>query len=196
MKMFMKILISTFVVSFLLSMIPFESTCKQLEKDVLRLHIIANSDSVVDQNLKLLVRDSVQDTISPLYNDANSKADALKITAANLDLVESVAQNAIKRSGFDYNVSAKIENKFFDTRYYENFTMPAGMYDALVIDIGDAKGRNWWCVMYPALCVGASSKITMKEDLSDSEYSVITDKDVVFKFKIVEYFEKINSLFR
>ena len=74
--------------------------------------------------------------------------------------------------------------------------MPAGMYDALVIDIGDAKGRNWWCVMYPALCVGASSKITMKEDLSDSEYSVITDKDVVFKFKIVEYFEKINSLFR
>ena len=95
MKMFMKILISTFVVSFLLSMIPFESTCKQLEKDVLRLHIIANSDSVVDQNLKLLVRDSVQDTISPLYNDANSKADALKITAANLDLVESVAQNAI-----------------------------------------------------------------------------------------------------
>ena len=156
MKMFMKILISTFVVSFLLSMIPFESTCKQLEKDVLRLHIIANSDSVVDQNLKLLVRDSVQDTISPLYNDANSKADALKITAANLDLVESVAQNAIKRSGFDYNVSAKIENKFFDTRYYENFTMPAGMYDALVIDIGDAMGRNWWCVMYPDLCVGAS----------------------------------------
>ena len=195
MKMFMKILTATTVIAVLLSSIPFESTCKELENDVFRLHILANSDSVRDQNLKLYVRDRILQEFSPLYDGVKTKEDAITITKSMLPQIEKTAVNALKEKDCDYSVSARVTNKFFDTRYYENFTMPAGVYDTLEIKIGDAKGKNWWCVMYPTLCVGASSKISMKENLTESEYNVIMSDDVVYKFKIFEYFEKISSLF-
>ena len=195
MKIFMKILTATTVIAVLLSSIPFESTCKELENDVFRLHILANSDSVRDQNLKLYVRDRILQEFSPLYDGVKTKEDAITITKSMLPQIEKTAVNALKEKDCDYSVSARVTNKFFDTRYYENFTMPAGVYDTLEIKIGDAKGKNWWCVMYPTLCVGASSKISMKENLTESEYNVIMSDDVVYKFKIVEYFEKISSLF-
>ena len=195
MKMFMKILVSLCVISVLFAMIPFESTCSELHNDVLRLHILANSDTQLDQNLKLSVRDAVLSEISPLYNDVQSKDEAISITQDNLDLIEKVAQDVVSSYNKTYTVKADVTNKFFDTRYYDDFTMPAGMYDTLQISIGKAEGKNWWCVMYPSLCVGASSKISMKNDLSENEYEVITSDDVEFKFKIVEYYEKFSALF-
>lgn len=196
MKLFMKILVSTIVVAVMLSVVPFQSTCKELENDVLRLHIIANSDTEEDQNLKLKVRDSVLTTVSKLYDDVTTKEEAKEITQNNLQLVIDTAQDVVKKYSKDYEVEARVTNKFFDTRYYDEFTMPAGMYDTLEIKIGEAKGKNWWCVMFPTLCVGASSKESMQEDLSSDEYEVITGDDYVFKFKIVEFFEKICSYFR
>lgn len=195
MKMFMKILVSSFIIVSLLGMIPFESTCAKLEQDVLRLHIIANSDSDFDQELKLKVRDAVLKNTSSLYDDVNSKEEAEKITRDNIEMISKTASNTIRQHGYDYEINASVTKKFFDTRYYDNFTMPAGVYDTVVITIGQGKGKNWWCVMYPTLCVGASSKISMRDDLSDDEYNVITADDVVYKFKIVEYFEKISSIF-
>ncbi|MBR2714613.1 MAG: stage II sporulation protein R [Ruminococcus sp.] len=191
----MKIVVASFVIAVLLGSIPFESACTQLENDVLRLHILANSDSESDQELKLKVRDRILCDISPLYNGVKSKKEALEITEDNLSLVESIAAKVIKSSGYNYDVSASIKNKYFNTRYYENFTMPAGMYDTLEITIGDAKGKNWWCVMYPTLCVGAACEKSMKDDLSDSEFEVITSNEIEFRFKIVEYFERISTLF-
>lgn len=196
MKMFMKILVCTFVISVLLSAVPFESTCSELQQDVLRLHILANSDSSFDQQMKLDIRDRVIETISPLYSDAQSKQDAIEITQDNLQLISDTAQSVVELYDCDYSVKAQITNMYFDTRYYDDFTMPAGMYDTLQITIGEAKGKNWWCVMYPSLCVGASSKQSMKDDLSSDEYTVITADDLEFRFKIVEYFEKISSYFR
>ena len=196
MKLFMKILVSTIVVAVMLSVVPFQSTCKELENDVLRLHIIANSDTEEDQNLKLKVRDSVLTTVSKLYDDVTTKEEAKEITQNNLQLVIDTAQDVVKKYSKDYEVEARVTNKFFDTRYYDEFTMPAGMYDTLEIKIGEAKGKNWWCVMFPTLGVGASSKESMQEDLSSDEYEVITGDDYVFKFKIVEFFEKICSYFR
>lgn len=196
MKMFMKILVCTFVISVLLSAVPFESTCSELQQDVLRLHILANSDSSFDQQMKLDIRDRVIETISPLYSDAQSKQDAIEITQDNLQLITDTAQSVVELYDCDYSVKAQITNMYFDTRYYDDFTMPAGMYDTLQITIGEAKGKNWWCVMYPSLCVGASSKQSMKDDLSSDEYTVITADDLEFRFKIVEYFEKISSYFR
>lgn len=195
MKMFMKILVCSFVISVLFSMIPFESTCSELQKDVLRLHILANSNSVSDQQMKLKVRDEVIAKISPLYNGVEKKSDAVLITKNNLSLIENIAQKVVDSYGADYKVKADVTHKYFDTRYYDDFTMPAGMYDTLQITIGEAKGKNWWCVMYPTLCVGASSEISMKDDLSDEEYKVITEDDIEYKFKIVECFEKISSYF-
>lgn len=195
MKMFMKTLVSFFVIAVMFTVVPFESTCEKLEKDVLRLHILANSDESYDQKLKYSVRDEVIKTISPLYNDCITKEDAIKVTGENLKFIENTATKVINDNGYDYEVNARITNKFFDTRYYDEFTMPAGMYDTLEITIGEAKGKNWWCVMYPSLCVGASSKISMKEDLDDDEYDVITSSDVVYKFKVVEYYEKLCAFF-
>lgn len=196
MKNFMRVLVSVFTVAVMVSLVPFESTCSKLEEDVFRLHILANSDSEFDQELKLMVRDEIIKEISPLYMNAETKEEAVAITKNNLDNIEKIALDAVIANGCDYNVSASIKNEFFDTRYYDDFTMPAGVYESLIINIGDAQGKNWWCVMYPSLCVGASSKQNMKDDLSSDEYKVITSDDIVFKFKIVEYFEKISSAFK
>ncbi len=195
MKIYMKILACTFVVAVLIGMVEFESTCSKLQQDVLRLHILANSDTDFDQQMKLSVRDEVIQTISPLYSDVDNKNDAIAVTADNMELITDTAQAVIERFSCDYKVDAQITNMYFDTRYYDDFTMPAGMYDTLQIMIGDAKGKNWWCVMYPTLCVGASTKQSMKDSLSDDEYSVICSDDFEFRFKIVEYFEKISSYF-
>ncbi|MBQ7133681.1 MAG: stage II sporulation protein R [Ruminococcus sp.] len=191
----MKVLISTFILMVTLTLVPFESTCKELNEDVFRLHILANSDSSFDQKLKLSVRDEVINNISPLYNDIENKEEAKVITENNLSLIEDIAKEVLSQNGVNYEVEARVTNKFFDTRYYDDFTMPAGMYDTLEISIGEGKGKNWWCVMYPSLCVGASSKTSMSEDLTDDELEVITADDIEFKFKVVEYFEKIRSVF-
>ncbi|MBQ2971382.1 MAG: stage II sporulation protein R [Ruminococcus sp.] len=195
MKLFMKVLISTFILMVTLTLVPFESTCSELCEDVFRLHILANSDSSFDQQLKLSVRDEVIEKISPLYDEVENKEDAIAITKNNLSYIEEIAENVLTQDGASYDVRARVTNKFFDTRYYDDFTMPAGEYDTLEISIGEAKGRNWWCVMYPSLCVGASSKMSMSEDLSEDEFEVITSDDIEYKFKIVEYFEKIRSVF-
>lgn len=196
MKMFMKILVSTLVIAIMMSVVEFESTCSMLEQDVLRLHILANSDTQADQQLKLDVRDKVLTYISPLYESVSTKDEALEITEDNLELIENIALSVVQDYGCDYSVQAKVMSRFFDTRYYEDFTMPAGVYDTLQIEIGQAKGKNWWCVMYPTLCVGASTKESMKDDLTLEEYEVISSPNLEFKFKIVEYFEKISELFR
>ncbi len=195
MKLFMKVLISTFILMVTLTLVPFESTCSELCEDVFRLHILANSDSSFDQQLKLSVRDEVIEKISPLYDEVENKEEAKVITENNLSLIEDIAKEVLSQNGVNYEVEARVTNKFFDTRYYDDFTMPAGMYDTLEISIGEGKGKNWWCVMYPSLCVGASSKTIMSEDLTDDEFEVITSDDIEYKFKIVEYFEKIRSVF-
>lgn len=195
MKLYFRILVAVTIVAVLWSLIPFESACGDLQQDVLRLHIRANSDSSSDQELKLYVRDKIINEISPLYNGANTKDDAVKITQQNIDYIKDVAQNAVYEKGYDYRVSVGIKNEFFDTRYYDDFTMPSGTYDSLLVEIGSGQGENWWCVMYPSLCVGAASKKNMSDNLNDNEYSVVTSNKFEFRFKIVEYYRKLTSFF-
>ena len=196
MKIFIKVLVCVTVISILLSSLSFESACRMLEQDVLRLHIRANSDIDADQKLKLSVRDAVIKELSPLYDDVKDKNQAKLITQQNLEKAKITAQDVISNHGYDYGVQVKLCSEFFDTRYYDNFTMPAGVYDSLVISIGEAKGKNWWCVMYPTLCVGASSKESMKNDLTQQEYDVVASDEYEFRFKIVEFFKKIYLYFR
>ena len=195
MKIFLKILVCVTVISVLFSSLSFESACRMLEQDVLRLHILANSDIDADQKLKLSVRDAVIKELSPLYDNVKDKNQAKIITQQNLKKVETIASDVIAEYGFNYDVEVKLCSEFFDTRYYENFTMPAGVYDSLVINIGEAKGKNWWCVMYPTLCVGASSSDSMKKDLSQQEYDVVSSDEYEFRFKIVEFFKKMYLYF-
>ena len=149
-----------------------------------------------DQSLKLGVRDRVLRECSDYFSGCNDKAEALNITRTHLSEIEQIASSEIKRRGFDYPVTAQVGEMYFNTRYYEDFTMPAGQYDALRLTIGDGEGQNWWCVMYPSLCVGAASETEMEDYLDDGEYEVVTADKYDFRFKLVEYWEGFRSIFR
>ena len=182
-----------FVLTVIYSVIPFQAVCAEIPNDVFRFHILANSDSEEDQALKLKVRDKVLEKTKILFDTANSKSDAEEFVKANLETIEKIAQNEVYKNGYNYPVKAEVVNMHFDTRYYESYTLPSGMYDALRITIGNAKGHNWWCVMYPSICISTADegKDRAKDVLSDDEYSVVTDDKVEYKFFIVELFQKI-----
>ena len=190
------IMIPAMMIAFIVAVIPFFNSCQELSEDVMRVHILANSDSAADQSLKLSVRDRVLEHCSAYFDDCEDKNEAMAVTEDHLDEIEKVAEKEIRDQGFDYTVKAEVGQAYFNTRYYDEFTMPAGWYDSLRLTIGEGGGKNWWCVMYPALCVGAATDDKMKEDLSDGEYRVVTSDKVDFRFKIVEYWEDLCNLFR
>lgn len=134
--------------------------------------------------------------MSQLYVDAATKEDAERITAQNLTRIRTVAQQTLRDNGCGDAVTVEMKNMYFNTRYYDDFTMPAGYYDALRVRIGSAEGQNWWCVMYPSLCVGTASRHSAKESLSEGEYQVISSDEPEFRFKLVEYYERLRSFFR
>ena len=165
---------------------------------VFRLHVIANSDSEIDQDLKYTVRDALLSYMNDLCANCTSKEEAISIASEHLEDFKEIALNTIQEEGFDYSVNIRIGNFEFPTKHYGDISLPAGIYDALRVEIGEAKGQNWWCVMFPPLCfVDASSGIVpeeSKEDLqntlTDEEFSIVSDNDSNFgfqlKFKILE----------
>lgn len=165
---------------------------------VFRLHVIANSDSDIDQNLKYIVRDNLLEYMNTLCANCTSKEEAIAIANEHIENFKEIALNTIKDEGFDYSVNVRIGNFEFPTKHYGDISLPAGFYDALKVEIGEAKGQNWWCVMFPPLCfVDASSGIVpeeSKEDLqnslTDEEFSIVSDNEenITFKlkFKILE----------
>lgn len=177
-------------------MIPFSAECSSVSNEVFRLHILANSDSDCDQNLKLKVRDAVLDYTKNIYKNADSITNAEKLTDENLQKIADKAKKVVEKNGHNYSVKAQIKEMYFDTRYYGSITMPSGKYKALRITIGKGEGHNWWCVMYPCVCVGASTNYnSLKENTTDKEYSIMVNGDYKYQFKIVEIFQKICSFF-
>lgn len=120
--------------------------------DVVRIHIRANSNDVCDQNVKLLVRDSVVSYITPLISTASDSNDVKNILSNNIVEIENVADEVLVRNGFSYTASARIANEYFPSRDYNGTTFSADYYDALIINLGTGRGDNWWCVAYPPLC--------------------------------------------
>lgn len=196
---FMKIMFKSMCVGFVLTVIfsflPFQTVCETLTQDVLRLHILANSDTNEDQELKLLVRDEITKECKELFSEAQSLEEAKEITLENLEELNKTATTVIKEQGKDYTVSVQLCEEYFNTRYYGSVTMPAGKYTALQIKIGKAKGENWWCVLYPSLCVGTSTDYeSFEENLTPQECSVVSSGNKYeFKFKIVE---AVTSFFK
>ena len=176
---------------------------EDISDSVFRLHVIANSDSKEDQDLKYKVRDAVLEYMNNISADCSSKEEVIKLAYEHQDDFISVAEKVIRENGFDYNVKIEIGNFEFPTKYYGDISLPAGFYDALKIEIGEAKGQNWWCVMFPPLCfvdvtsgvVPDESKQIMQDNLSDEEYSLISNNessDIKFKFSLIEFFKNIN----
>lgn len=174
---------------------------KDISKSVIRLHVIANSDSEKDQELKIKVRDAILNGANDIFNNIKSKEDASNTIKENIDKINALAQNEIKNQGYDYTAVCSLERTYFPTRQYENFTLPAGEYDALRVVIGKGEGKNWWCVMFPPLCTnGIENKEAVayfEKNLSKDEFMLITsgsqNQSIVFKFKIVELFEEFKN---
>lgn len=195
MKIMFKSMCVGFVLTVIFSFLPFQTVCETLTQDVLRLHILANSDTNEDQELKLLVRDEITKECKEFFTEAQSLEEAKEITLENLEELNKTAATVIKEQGKDYTVSVQLCEEYFNTRYYGSVTMPAGKYTALQIKIGKAKGENWWCVLYPSLCVGTSTDYeSFEENLTPQECSVVSSGNKYeFKFKIVE---AVTSFFK
>lgn len=196
MKLLFKSFISAMIILMIFAMVPFSAQCENISNNVFRLHILANSNSEYDQNLKLKVRDSILEYTKSIYQTSQNCIDAEKLTSSMLQDIANIAQKTVYENGYNYKVTAEICNMYFNTRVYEDVTMPSGNYNALRLTIGEGKGDNWWCVMYPSLCVGTATDYnSLKENTSADEYSILIDDKPLYKFKIVEYFEKICSFF-
>ena len=131
---------------------------QELADSVIRFHVIANSDSEGDQALKLAVRDRVLKEAEELYPEGAALAEAQASLEGGLGILAAAGREVVEEQGYDYPVSASLEECWFPTREYEGFALPAGNYTALRIVIGEGKGRNWWCVAFPPLCLGAASE--------------------------------------
>ena len=179
---------------------------ENLSNTVFRIHVIANSNSVEDQNLKYIVRDALINYINEHCINFSDKDEIVNYCIQHKFELETIATNVIYNNGFSYPVSIEIGNFKFPTKYYGNFSFPAGYYDALKVKIGAATGNNWWCVMFPPLCfinpstgiMPDSSKNFLKNNLSDESFKIISnnndDSTVKFKFKLIELLNKSENI--
>ena len=177
---------------------------ENLSDNVFRLHVIANSDSKEDQDLKYKVRDSLIAYMESLTSNASTKEEVIKIASTHIEDFQNIANQVVKDNGFNYDVKVEISNFSFPTKQYGDISLPAGFYDALKVQIGEANGQNWWCVMFPPLCfvdvtsgiVPEESKENLENNLNEEEYQLISSNDdssiINFKFKIVEFFENLG----
>jgi len=180
-----------------------QSCIENISGSVLRLHILANSNSAADQELKLLVRDRLLCDTAHLFEDCKSAEDARRVATENLPLLLDVAESEIHAQGFDYPVKINIGDFAFPTRKYGSVWLPKGNYTALRVEIGEAMGKNWWCVMYPPLCftkesvkISPGSNEKLLSALGQEEYRLVTQSDhgavpVEIRFKIVEIFQDL-----
>ena len=197
-KRWMKAVAGALVICLTLSVCQLHGTCESVRENVVRLHILANSDSAEDQALKLKVRDAILEASADWQEIAATPEEALALAEKRLPELQAVAEQTVAAEGYDYPVKAEVCRMYFTTRQYDTVTLPAGQYDAVRVAIGEAEGQNWWCVMYPPLCVGAAGDRKKATSLwSDNQKKLVQGGDrYVVKFKVVEWAQNTLSLFR
>ncbi len=169
-----------------------------LRGNVLRLHILANSDSDDDQQLKLCVRDALLENADEVFGNCDTLENAVENAENALGKAEEIAENVVREKGYDYEVSAEIDDMYFTERHYGEITMPQGMYKALRIKIGEAKGHNWWCVMYPPLCLPMADKVVDSEEVKEEFFTddeiEIMEKPKKFRVRFMLW-DKLKACF-
>ena len=177
-----------------------DNVSESYKEKLIRFHVIANSDTEEDQELKLKVRDEIISYLQPKLENSSSIEESEKIITSEYDNLQSISRETIIDNGYEYDVKVGIEYSNFPTKQYSNVILPAGEYKALKVVIGEGKGKNWWCVMFPPLCfvdeengvIDKSTDEKLQSVLDEEEYNLITTKNkeegnvVKFKFKIVE----------
>ena len=193
-----EIILLLFLAAFLASGAMALQTGQELSDKVVRLHVLANSDSQEDQALKLKVRDRILAYTEPLLAGAADRREAEALLRGQVLELERVAAQEIRANGYDYAVTIELEDTVFPTREYEGFTLPAGKYLALRTIIGEGAGQNWWCVVFPPLCAAASAEVpetALAAGLSSAQVGLITEEDqgYVLKSKLVEFWRGLEA---
>ena len=179
--------------------LSFDKECDGIREKVMRLHVIANSDTKADQNLKLKVRDNILSESEVIFSDAESLVVAEREIAKTLPEIEKCAEKALKNEGYSYDVTVKFEPSYFPTRTYENVTLPAGFYKSLKVTIGEGKGKNWWCVLFPPMCLPAATKEdeVLSAVLTEEELSLVSSNPKYeIRFWIVEKLQEFKRSYK
>lgn len=198
MKLSQKIRLSVvigIILSMVLSIVGFASDCEDIRQSVLRLHVIAASDTDADQALKLKVRDAVLTAGADIFDGSVNVDNAVEKLTPRLHELESAAEKTVRENGCDYDVDVTLSREFFNTRTYEDITLPAGKYLAVRVVIDEGQGQNWWCVMFPSLCLSAARVHTDIDDVLDEKGVRIVEKNPRYepRFKIIELIEKLKD---
>lgn len=185
------------ICSVFLSLGRFNASCEDLRENVLRLHIIANSDSQFDQQLKLKVRDAVLKQSSEIFGTCENKDEAI-ITAENsTEEINRIAEKTLLENGVSYKSETTVGNSYFNTREYESFTLPAGTYKSLIITLGEGEGKNWWCVIFPEVCLPAASDVSLGKSVNKNGCEIAYNKEnYILRFKTVEIYEDLKNFIK
>ena len=175
-----------------LSWLAAAGPAEQLPENILRLHILANSDSEADQALKLKVRDAVLTEAARWCRGAGSLYEANAAVCTHLEGIAQAAGDVVKENGFTDAVTVTVTDEFFHTRKYEDFTLPAGRYRTLRVVIGEGSGHNWWCVVFPALCLPAAGDDVLGS-LPPEQREAVKEKGLRVSFKLVELYEELKN---
>ena len=200
MKGFLEGITVVLLATVMMAAIPTEAEGKIYE-DTVRLHILAHSDSEEDQALKLKVRDAILGETADLLSNCREKDEAIAVAKQNIEVIRAAALGVIEDEGYSYSVDIEIGEEEYPTKNYESFCFPAGSYASLRVKIGEAEGQNWWCVLYPPLCLSAATEKREVEEefisvgLTDEQYGIITeteDAKYQLRFKFLEVFGNIG----
>lgn len=173
------------------------ASASALAGQVLRLHVVANSDTQEDQVLKLQVRDAVLEQADLLLEDVTDRGEAEAVLSQQLQALAEAGAAVVAGAGYDYPVTVSLEDCWFPTKVYDGFSLPAGNYRALRVVIGAGEGQNWWCVVFPPLCLGSVTEevasTAAQAGLSEDQVSLITGRDggYVVKFKLMEWWDSL-----
>lgn len=192
-----KALLSGFLSAVLISFSGFSGKCENISEKVLRLHIIANSDTKEDQDLKINVRDRVLKDCEKIFNSKKNLEEAVETAEENLDIIIQTANDEVKKQGYNYPIKAEVIDMYFNTRHYNEVTLPAGVYKAVRITIGNGKGKNWWCVMFPPMCLPAAQEKKELEDVLNPEELDLVEggEKYEIKFKALEVIKSLREWF-
>ena len=194
MKRTAKIAAYLLIITLLISVMPTDAEANIYE-DTIRLHILANSDSREDQELKIVVRDGVLNEFGERLRLAGSFEAAEKLCEDIIPEIEKYAESIIREAGYSYDVNIKLGEEWYETRDYNGFSLPCGYYTSLRILIGEGEGKNWWCVMYPPLCTELASESAPADDglidYTKEEMILISSGKYNIKFKILEDLSRV-----
>ena len=162
--------------------------------NTVRLHILANSNSQQDQAVKLQVRDALLEESENWFEDCNQKQDVLDVLQQRQDDIADICRQTLQQLNCQQDVTVSVDNEWFDTRDYTEFCMPCGNYDCIKIELGAGAGHNWWCVLYPQLCIASAGSIDAKDSYGENGVRVIDSENITRSFKIVDWFYNLVHL--